>query len=136
MQQQNEEITVRVRQAEQTAREAQERVRMTVQKAHILEVRDHYQFWIVNREESSSLTRRWGRGGKAVDRVTKFRGLQVAARFLHTLTPQPTTVHVGDEYLCHSVPPQPGAIHWCHMMEGQPVILTELTSTSLRAILE
>ena len=63
MQQQNEEITVRVRQAEQTAREAQERVRMTVQRAHILEVRDHYQFWIVNREEiqltDQALGERW-----------------------------------------------------------------------------
>ena len=35
MQQQNEEITVRVRQAEQTAREAQERVRMTTRQRDV-----------------------------------------------------------------------------------------------------
>ena len=56
-------MTVRARQAEQTAREAQKRVRMTVQRAQMLEVRDHNQFWTVNREEirltDQALGQRW-----------------------------------------------------------------------------
>ena len=71
--------------AEQTAREAQERARMTEQRAQRLEARGHDQLWVVNREEIQLTDQELGRGGWAVVRVAKFRGLRVAAKCLHTL---------------------------------------------------
>ena len=85
LQQQNEDMAVRVRQAEQTAREAQERARMAEQRAQRLETRGHDQFWVVNREEIQLTDQELGRGGWAVVRVAKFRGLRVAAKCLHNL---------------------------------------------------
>ena len=75
LQQQNVEMAVRVRQAEQTAREVQERARMTEQRAQRPEARGHDQFWVVNREEVQLTDQELGRGGWAVVRVAKFRGL-------------------------------------------------------------
>ena len=72
MQQQNEDMVVRARQAEQTAREAKVRARMNEQRAQRLETRSHDQFWVVNREEIQLTDQEPGRGGWAVVRVAKF----------------------------------------------------------------
>ena len=138
LQQQNEEISVRVRQAEQTAREAQERARMTEQRAQRLETRGHDQFWVVNREEIQLTDQELGRGGWAVVRVAKFRGLRVAAKCLHNLivSDYNRQLFVREMSIAARVR-HPNLVQFIGaMMEGEPIILTELMATSLRAVLE
>ena len=138
LQQQNEEIAVRVRQAEQTAREAQERARMTEQRAQRLETRGHDQFWVVNREEIQLTNQELGRGGWAVVRVAKFQGLRVAAKCLHTLivSDYNQKLFVREMSIAARVR-HPNLVQFIGaMMEGEPIILTELMATSLRAFLE
>ena len=137
-QQQIEELSVRVRQAEQTAREAQERARMTEQRAQRLETRGRDQFWVVNREEIQLTDQELGRGGWAVVRVAKFRGLQVAAKCLHTLVVSDYNrqLFVREMSIAASVR-HPNLVQFIGaMMEGEPIILTELMTASLRAVLE
>ena len=137
-QQQIEEMAVRVRQAEQTAREAQERARMTEQRVQRLEPRHHDQFWVVNREEIQLTDQELGRGGWAVVRVAKFRGLRVAAKCLHTLivSDYNQQLFVREMSIAARVR-HPNLVQFIGaMMEGEPIILTELMSTSLRAVLE
>ena len=138
LQQQNVEMAVRVRQAEQTAREAQERARMTEQRAQRLEARGHDQFWVVSREEIQLTDQELGRGGWAVVRVAKFRGLRVAAKCLHTLivSDYNRQLFVREMSIAARVR-HPNLVQFIGaMMEGEPIILTELMSTSLRAVLE
>ena len=138
LQQQNEDMAVRVRQAEQTAREAQERARMTEQRAQRLETRGHDQFWVVNRVEIQLTNQELGRGGWAVVRVAKFRGLRVAAKCLHTLivSDYNQQLFVREMSIAARVR-HPNLVQFIGaMMEGEPIILTELMATSLRAILE
>ena len=137
-QQQIEEMAVRVRQAEQTAREAQERAGMTEQRAQRLETRGHVQFWVVNREEIQLTGQELGRGGWAVVRVAKFRGLRVAAKCLHTIivSDYNRQLFVREMNIAARVR-HPNLVQFIGaMMEGEPIILTELMSTSLRAVLE
>ena len=137
-QQQIEELSVRVRQAEQTAREAQERARMTEQRAQRLETRGHNQFWVVNREVIQLTDQELGRGGWAVVRVAKFIGLRVAAKCLHTLivSDYNRQLFVREMSIAARVR-HPNLVQFIGaMMEGEPIILTELMATSLRAVLE
>ena len=137
-QQQIEEMAVRVRQAEQTAREAQERAGMTEQRAQRLEARGHDQFWVVNREEIQLTDQELGRGGWAIVTVAKFRGLRVAAKCLHTIivSDYNRQLFVREMSIAARVR-HPNLVQFIGaMMEGEPIILTELMSTSLRAVLE
>ena len=137
-QQQNEDMAVRVRQAEQTAQEAQERARMTEQRAQRLETRGHDQFWVVNREEIQLTDQELGRGGWAVVRVAKFRGLRVAAKCLHNLIVSDYNRHLFVREMSIAARVRhPNLVQFIGaMMEGEPIILTELMATSLRAVLE
>ena len=138
LQQQIEEMVVRVRQAEQTAREAQERARMTEQRAQRLEMRVHDQFWVVNREEIQLTDQELGRGGWAVVKVAKFRGLQVAAKCLHTLIVSDYNQHLFVREMSIAARVRhPNLVTFIGaMLDGEPIILTELMVTSLRAVLE
>ena len=138
LQQQNEEMAMRVRQAEQTATEAQERARMTEQRAQRLATRGHHQFWVVNREEIQLTDQELGRGGWAVVRVAKFRGLRVAAKCLHNLivSDYNRQLFVREMSIAARVR-HPNLVQFIGaMMEGKPIILTELMATSLRTVLE
>ena len=138
LQQQNEEMAMRVRQTEQTATEAQERARMTEQRAQRLATRGHHQFWVVNREEIQLTDQELGRGGWAVVRVAKFRGLRVAAKCLHNLivSDYNRQLFVREMSIAARVR-HPNLVQFIGaMMEGKPIILTELMATSLRTVLE
>ena len=81
----------RATQAEQRATQAEQRATQAETEAHFLqqgssgiEVRGSNQFWTVQREEIQFTDQELGRAGWAVVRVAKFRGLQVAAKCLHT----------------------------------------------------
>ena len=137
-QQQNEDMAVRVRQAEQTAREAQERARMTEQRVQRLETGGHDQFWVVNIGEIQLTDEELGRGAWAVVRVAKFRGLRVAAKCLHTLlvSDYNQQLFVREMSIAARVR-HPNLVQFIGaMIEGVPIILTELMVTSLRAVLE
>ena len=138
LQQQIEELSMRMRQAEQTAREAQERARMTEQRTQRLETRSHDQFWVVKREEIQLTDQELGRGGWAVVRVAKFRGLRVATKCLHSLivSNYNRQLFVREMSIAARVR-HPNLVQFIGaMMEGEPIILTELMATSLRAVLE
>ena len=138
LRQQKEEMAVRVRQAEQTAREAQERVRTTVQRLQRLEERVHDQFWMVQREEIQLTDQELGRGAWAVVRVAKFRDICVAAKCLYTLivSDYNRSLFVREMSIAARVR-HPNLVQFIGtIMEGEPIILTELMTTSLRAILE
>ena len=103
-----------------------------------LEARGHDQFWVVNREEIQLTDQELGRGGWAVVRVAKFRGLRVAAKCLHTLivSDYNRQLFVREMSIAARVR-HPNLVQFIGaMMEGEPIILTELMSTSLRAVLE
>ena len=138
LRQQKEEMAVRVRQAEQTAREAQERVRTTVQRLQRLEERVHDQFWMVQREEIQLTDQELGRGAWAVVRVAKFRDICVAAKCLYTLivSDYNRSLFVREMSIAARVR-HPNLVQFIGtIMEGEPIILTELMTTSLRAVLE
>ena len=137
-QQQIEQLLLRVRQADQTAREAQEIARMTEQRAQRLGMRGHDQFWVVNRVEIQLTDQELGRGGWAVVRVAKFRGLQVAAKCLYNLIVSDYNQQLFVREMCIAARVRhPNLVQFIGaMMEGEPIILTELMATSLRAVLE
>ena len=135
----------RATQAEQRATQAEQRATQTETEAHFLqqgtagiEVRGSDQFWTVHREEIQFTDQELGRGGWAVVKVAKFRGLQVAAKCLHTSIVSDYNRHLFvREMSIASRVRHPNLVQFIGaMMEGEPIILTELMATSLRAVLE
>ena len=138
VQQQLDNMALRVREAEQTAREAQERGRTTEQRIQRLEARSHDQFWSVHRDEIQFTDQELGRGGWAVVRVAKFRGLQVAPKCLHTLivSEYNRQLFVREMSIAARVR-HPNLVQFIGAtVEGELVILTELMATSLRVVLQ
>ena len=137
LQQQIEDMAVRVREAQLIARESQGGTKMNEQRPQRLEVRGE-QFWVVHREEIQLTDQELGRGGWAVVRVATFRGLKVAAKCLHTLivSDYNRQLFVREMSIAARVR-HPNLVQFIGAtMEGEPIILTELMATSLRAILE
>ena len=138
VQQRLDNMALRVREAEQSAREAQERARTAEQRIQRLEARSHDQFWTVHREEIQFTDQELGRGGWAVVRVAKFRGLQVAAKCLHTLivSDYNRQLFVREMNIAARVR-HPNLVQFIGAtVEGELVILTELMATSLRVVLQ
>ena len=135
----------RATQAEQRAIQAEQRATQAEIEAHFLqqgapeiEVRSSDQFCTVHREEIQFTDQELGRGGWAVVKVAKFRGLQVAAKCLHTLivSDYNRQLFVREMSIAARVR-HPNLVQFIGaMMEGEPIILTELMATSLRAVLE
>ena len=135
----------RATQAEQRATQAEQRATQAETEAHFLqqgasgiEVRSSNHFWTVHREEIQFTDQELGRGGWAVVKVAKFRGLQVAAKCLHTLIVSDYNRHLFVREMSIAARVRhPNLVQFIGaMMEGEPIILTELMSTSLRAVLE
>ena len=121
------EMEGRWREAEQTANTLQ----------HQLEQKED-QFWIVERGEIYLTDRELGRGGWAVVKVAEFRGLQVAAKCLHSIiiSNYNRQLFVREMSIAAKLR-HPNLIQFIGAtLEGEPVILTELMATSLRTILE
>ena len=136
--QQLDNMALRVREADQTAREAQERARTTEQRIQRLEARSLDQFWTVHRDEIQFTDQELGRGGWAVVKVAKFRGLQVAAKCLHTLIVSDYNRHLFVREMSIAARIRhPNLVQFIGAtVEGELVILTELMATSLRVVLE
>ena len=125
-------------QAEQRATQAETEVHFLQQGAPEIEVRCSDQFCTVHREEIQFTDQELGRGGWAVVKVAKFQGLQVAAKCLHTLIISDYNRHLFvREMIIAARIRHPNLVQFIGAtLEGEPVILTELMATSLRAILE
>ena len=94
-------------------------------------------FWRVERREIHLSQRELGRGGWAEVKVAEFRGLQVAAKCLHSII-----ISEHNRQLFQREMNIAAQLHHPHLvqfigatLEGEPVILTELMSTSLRDVL-
>ena len=94
-------------------------------------------FWRVERREIHLSQRELGRGGWAEVKVAEFRGLQVAAKCLHSII-----ISEHNRQLFQREMNIAARLRHPHLvqfigatLEGEPVILTELMSTSLRDVL-
>ena len=94
-------------------------------------------FWRVERREIHLSQRELGRGGWAVVKVAEFRGLQVAAKCLHSII-----ISEHNRQLFQREMNIAARLRHPHLvqfigatLEGEPVILTELMSSSLRDVL-
>ena len=124
-----------IRQMEDRLREA-ERVANALQGSS-LEQHDEA-FWMVEREEIQLTQRELGRGGWAAVKVAEFRGLQVAAKCLHAIiiSDYNRQLFVREMSIAAKLR-HPNLVQFIGAtLEGEPVILTELMASSLRAVLE
>ena len=94
-------------------------------------------FWRVERREIHLSQRELGRGGWAAVKVAEFRGLQVAAKCLHSII-----ISEHNRQLFQREMNIAARLRHPHLvqfigatLEGEPVILTELMSSSLRDVL-
>ncbi len=94
--------------------------------------------WAVGRNEIEMTEEELGRGGWGVVKVASFRGLRVAAKCLYG-----EILNAHNRQLFTREMNMAARAHHPHLlqfigatMEGEPVILTELMPTSLRAVLE
>ena len=124
-----------IRQMEDRLREA-ERVANALQGSS-LEQHDEA-FWMVERGEIQLTQRELGRGGWAAVKVAEFRGLQVAAKCLHAIiiSDYNRQLFVREMSIAAKLR-HPNLVQFIGAtLEGEPVILTELMASSLRAVLE
>ena len=135
------EMEAQLREVERQLREMEGRWREAEQTAntlqHQLEQKDD-PFWMVERGEIHLTDRELGRGGWAAVRVAEFRGLQVAAKYLHSMiiSNYNRQLFVREMSIAAKLR-HPNLIQFIGAtLEGEPVILTELMATSLRAVLE
>ena len=127
---------MQIRDAEQRVQEAIERARTAEER--VAETRGCDQYWVVHREEIQLTDHELGRGGWAIVKEAKFRGLRVAAKCLHTflISDYNRQLFVREMSIAARVR-HPNLVQFIgSTMEGEPVILTELMATSLRAALE
>ena len=134
--------TERRMEAERLTRQMEDRLREAERVANALqgsslEQRDEA-FWMVERGEIQLTQRELGRGGWAAVRVAEFRGLQVAAKCLHTIiiSDYNRQLFVREMSIAAKLR-HPNLVQFIGAtLEGEPVILTELMASSLRAVLE
>ena len=143
---------------EKELRAKQEHMAVTLQRAQLVERRvadlEHQlergegrgrdrtlrgqQLWVVQREEVELTEEVLGRGSWATVCVARFRGLRVAAKCLQHLNVSDYNRQLfSREMTIAATIRHPNLLQFIGATtEGQPVILTELMSTSLRAELE
>ena len=104
----------------------------------IAEGREEQPHWVVRREEVELTEEVLGKGGWGEVRVAKFRGLRVAAKFLHDVILSPYNIRQFVREMTMAA-----KLRHPHLLlfigatrEGQAIILTELMPTSLRKELE
>ena len=116
---------------------AYERVRAAEERVLAIE-RRHNQFWLVGREEVEFTQEELGRGGWAVVKVAKFRGLRVAAKCLHNVIISDYNCQLFNREMTIAARLRhPNLIQFMGAVTGrEPIILMELMTTGLRAVLE
>ena len=93
--------------------------------------------WVVDRQEVELTGEALGRGGWAVVKVAHFRSQRVAAKCLHgqIISPYNRRIFQREMQIAYRVR-HPNLLQFLGAtLEGEPLILTELMPTSLRAVL-
>ena len=121
--------------AEERATLAEERVSEAKDKLQKIEMQ-----WIVQKEEIQLTSMELGRGGWAVVKVAEFRGTQVAAKcFYRELRSKYYEQMFAREMEMASRLRHPNLVQFIgatSLVQGEPIILTELMMTSLRELLK
>ena len=122
------EVEQRAREFERRARQAEAVVQQSQQESH----------WLVQRREIELSEEEMGRGGWAVVKVANFRGKRVAAKcFYRILVSSYNRQLLNREMNMAARLRHPNLVQFIGAsLEEEPVILTELMTTSLRAELE
>ncbi len=120
-----------------TYKPSEERVREANEIAEDVRRGEEELSWVVRREEIHLTDEELGRGGYAVVRVAKFRGLRVAAKCLHQqiFTDYNHQIFTREMIIIASIH-HPNIVQFLGAtIHGELIILTELMTTSLRDIL-
>ena len=127
------ELQEKVEEAERQARVSSRRVAEAE-----AEVRDLKTQWVVKRNEIQITDVEVGRGGWGVVKVAKFRGIQIAAKcFYQELASDYYQEMFSREMNMAARLRHPNLVQFIGAsVEGHPIILTELMTTSLRSELE
>ena len=123
------EVEQRARETERRARQAEAVVQQSQQESH----------WLVQRREIELTEEERGRGGWAVVKVANFRGTRVAAKcfYQQILVSRYNRQLSNREMNMAARLRHPNLVQFIGAsLEGEPIILTELMTTSLRAELE
>ena len=123
------EVEQRARESERRARQAEAVVQQSQQESH----------WLVQRREIELTEEERGRGGWAVVKVANFRGTKVAAKcfYQQILVSRYNRQLFNREMNMAARLRHPNLVQFIGAsLEGEPIILTELMTTSLRAELE
>ena len=123
------EVEQRARESERRARQAEALVQQSQQESH----------WLIQRREIELTEEERGRGGWAAVKVANFRGTKVAAKCFYQ---QILVSHYNRQLFNREMNMaarlrHPNLVQFIGAsLEGEPIILTELMTTSLRAELE
>ena len=123
------EVQQRARESERRARQAEAQVQQSQQESH----------WLVQRSEIEFTEEEKGRGGWAVVKVANFRGTRVAAKcfYQQILVSRYNRQLFNREMNMAARLRHPNLVQFIGAsLEGEPIILTELMTTSLRVELE
>ena len=123
------EVEQRARESERRGRQAEALVQQSQQESH----------WLVQRREIELTEEERGRGGWAVVKVANFRGMRVAAKcfYQQILVSRYNRQLFNREMNMAARLRHPNLVQFIGAsLEGEPIILTELMTTSLRAELE
>ena len=135
------EMDERLKREERRSREMEGRWRQAEEAAGSLQNQLEQNldaFWILENNDVHLTEQELGRGGWATVKVAEFRGLQVAAKCLHSIiiSDYNRQLFVREMNIAAKLR-HPNLVQFIGAtLEGEPVILTELMATSLRAILE
>ena len=122
------------------AESAEERIASAERRAMDMERRatEEAPFWALQTEEIELTSTELGRGGWAVVKIAYFRGLQVAAKVLHSqiLSDYNRDLFLREMSMAARLR-HPNLLQFIGAtIKGQPIILTELMPESLRGLLE
>ena len=134
--QQNTALVRQLHEVEQRARESERRARQTEAVVQQSQQECH---WLVQRREIELTEEEMGRGGWAVVKVANFRGTRVAAKcfYQQILVSRYNRQLFNREMNMAARLRHPNLVQFIGaLLEGEPVILTELMTTSLRSELE
>ena len=123
--------------AEEANRRAQEAERRAAEAERRPQIEDQ-PFWAVGREEIQFTGETLGTGGWAEVRVAKFRGVQIAAKCLHSqiVSPYNRDLFIREMNMAARVRHPNLLLFIGATLQGELTILTELMPTSLRALLQ
>ena len=134
--QQNTALEQRLHEMEQTARESERQARQAVEQNQQNQQDSH---WLVQQREIELTEEEVGRGGWAAVVVADFRGTRVAAKcFYQQILVSPYNRQLFNREMNMAARLRhPNLIQFIGAsLEGEPIILTELMTTSLRTELE